>query len=249
MLNRTDIRIYSDPVESGAAAAKQIAGALNSAIEKNGAARLLLSTGASQFEMFDALVGEKVDWSKVEMFHLDEYIGIPYSHKASFRHYLNDRFVSRVPLKAAYLIDTEGDVKAEIARVSARLLEKPIDVGVIGIGENGHIAFNDPPADFETENPYLIVDLDEKCRKQQVGEGWFATLDDVPAQAVSMSVNRIMKCKKIVSVVPHSVKAWAVNAALTREISNTLPATILRTHPDWTLYIDTAAAADYMKAN
>ncbi|NLA77321.1 MAG: glucosamine-6-phosphate deaminase [Clostridiales bacterium] len=223
-----------------AAAAKSIAKALNAAISENGYARMVLSTGASQLEMFDELTQADVDWTKVEMFHLDEYIGIPETHNASFRKYLKERFASRVPLRAAYFVDGTPD---GIAHISEKLCESPVDLGVIGIGENGHIAFNDPPADFETREAYIIVKLDERCRMQQVGEGWFASLDEVPERAVSMTPYRIMQCKKIISVVPYAVKAEAVRNTLENEVTNTIPATLLKTHPDWTLYIDRDSSA------
>lgn len=196
----------------GADAAKFIANKLNEAIREKGSARLLLSTGASQLEMFAALVHEKVDWSKVTMFHLDEYVGLPESHIASFRKYLKERFVNRVDgLKEAIFVNGEGDVAANIAAITARLKEAPIDVGVVGIGENGHIAFNDPPADFQTQESYIVVKLDERCKKQQVGEGWFASVEEVPDSAVSMTVQQILQCKTIVTIVPHAVKKDAIS--------------------------------------
>ena len=217
---------------NGERAAKCAARLLNKAIKENGEARLLVSTGASQFEMFEVLIKEKVDWTKIEMFHLDEYVDLPYDHSASFRKYLNERFINHVPLKAAYLVDNN------IPYLTEKIKEKPIDVGLIGIGENGHIAFNDPPADFDTEEAYIIVDLDEKCKAQQVGEGWFENLAAVPKQAISMTVNQIMKCNHIVSVVPHAVKSEAVFNTLIKPVSNMVPATMLKRHSDWRLFID-----------
>lgn len=231
----------------GCQAAKQIAKKLNEAIEKRGEARLLLSTGASQFETIKALTQEKTDWHKVTMFHLDEYVALPESHKASFRKYLKERFVNLVPLKEAVFVDGEGDVEANIASLTKRIKEQPIDVGVIGIGENGHVAFNDPPADFQTEESYLVVNLDRRCKQQQVGEGWFSTEDDVPKQAISMSVRQIMACRSIISVVPHEVKAEAVANTLSKEVTNLVPATILKTHQDWNLYLDADSASGFMK--
>lgn len=174
------IQVSSTPKELGANAAAAIASLLNEAVNRQGSARLILSTGASQFETLDALVGLDVPWDQVEMFHLDEYVDLPESHIASFRKYLKERFVSKVPLKAAYFVNGEGDVAGNIAELSRELAKQPVDVGVIGIGENGHIAFNDPPADFETDAAYKVVNLDERCKKQQVGEGWFADVDSVP---------------------------------------------------------------------
>ena len=240
------IHVYETAVQMGERAAEMIAQKLNEAIARQGEARLLLSTGTSQFEMFEALVNKPVDFSKVTMFHLDEYVGLPITHIASFRKYLQERFVSRVPLKEAVFVNGEGDVRANIAAVTARLKEKPVDVGVIGIGENGHIAFNDPPADFDTRESYIVVNLDDRCKRQQVGEGWFPTVDDVPKQAVSMTVSQIMASRCIVTIVPHSVKAEAIRNTLSQPVTNMVPATILKTHPDWNLFLDMDSAAGFV---
>lgn len=241
------IHVYRTPEEMGNEAARLIAEKLNEAIERKGEARLLLSTGASQFEMIDALIRMPVDFSRVTMFHLDEYVDLPVTHIASFRKYLQERFVDKVLLKEAVFVKGEGDVEANIAELTARIKEAPIDVGAIGIGENGHIAFNDPPADFDTEASYKVVNLDERCKRQQVGEGWFATVDDVPKQAISMTVKQIMACESIVSVVPHAVKAEAVKNTLERDVTNLVPATIMKTHPDFNLFLDSESAAGFMK--
>lgn len=197
--------------------------------------------------MIDALIRMPVDFSRVTMFHLDEYVALPVTHIASFRKYLQERFVDKVPLKEAVFVNGEGDVEANIAALTARIREAPIDVGAIGIGENGHIAFNDPPADFDTEASYKVVNLDERCKRQQVGEGWFATVDDVPKQAISMTVKQIMACESIVSVVPHAVKEEAVKNTLERDVTNLVPATIMKTHPDFNLFLDSESAAGFMK--
>lgn len=233
--------------ELGKQAAACIAAFLNEAIAKKGRARLILSTGASQFATIDALVQENVHWNKVEMFHLDEYVGLSESHIASFRKYLKERFASKVALKKAWYVNGEGDVQANIAALSAELEKEPVDVGVIGIGENAHIAFNDPPADFTTQASYMVVNLDERCKKQQVGEGWFKTVEDVPQQAITMTVSRILKCGHIVSCVPHAVKAEAVRKTLSGKVSPQIPATILKTHPDWRLFIDSASASQIIE--
>lgn len=242
-----NIHVYGTTNEMGLEAAKLIAQKLNAVIAEKGEARLLLSTGASQFEMMDALTTMPVDFSKVTMFHLDEYVALPITHIASFRKYLQERFVSKVNLKEAVFVNGEGNVEENIAYITKRIKESPIDVGVIGIGENAHIAFNDPPADFDTEVSYKIVDLDDRCKKQQVGEGWFATVDDVPKQAISMSVKQIMACECIVSVVPHAVKAEAVKNTLAQDINNMTPATILKSHKDWNLFLDSESAAGFLK--
>lgn len=224
----------------GQEAAKFAAGVIRSAIEKRGEARIVLSTGASQFDTIASLIQQDVDWSKVVMFHLDEYVNLPITHPASFRKYLNERFVSKVSLKEAHFVDgTEENIKT----LSREIQKAPIDIGLIGIGENAHIAFNDPPADFDTDASYIIVNLNDTCKKQQVGEGWFATVDDVPKQAVSMSVKQIMKCKCILSCVPYSVKANAVKLTIENDLTNQIPATMLKTHPDFHLYVDADSAA------
>ena len=240
------ITIHSTPQAVGADAASFIAQRINEAIAKNGEARLLVSTGASQFEMFDALVQEQVDWSRVTMFHLDEYVALPETHIASFRKYLKERFVSRVPLGEAVYVDGEGDVQGNIAMLTRRICEKLVDVAVVGIGENAHVAFNDPPADFDTQGSYIVVNLDDRCKCQQVREGWFPAVADVPCQAISITVSQILKARCIVSVVPHAVKAEAVKNTLAQRVNNQVPATILKTHPDWNLYVDAGAASGFV---
>lgn len=235
-----EIRICENSVELGKSAAKFVAGLINEYIAKQGYARIALSTGASQFDTIAALVNEDVDWSKVEMFHLDEYVDLPITHVASFRKYLQERFVDKVaPLKAVHFVD--GTVEG-IAALTKEIKSKPVNIGLIGIGENGHIAFNDPPADFDTDEAYIVVDLDDRCKRQQMGEGWFATIDDVPKQAVSMTVKQIMSCENIISCVPHSVKAEAVFNTITNDTTNMIPATILKTHKNMTLYVDKNSA-------
>lgn len=229
----------------GKRAAQHIAARLNQAIGERGSARLLLSTGMSQFETIQSLVTEDVPWEKVTMFHLDEYVDLPESHKASFRKYLKERFVSKVALKEAVLISGEGDTEATIRQLEDRIREAPVDVGVIGIGENAHIAFNDPPADFETKRSYRIASLDDTCRRQQVREGWFATVEDVPRQAISMTPYQIMQCRCIVSPVPLSVKRGAVAAVLkSKKTDPMVPGTLLKTHENFHLFIDRDSAAD-----
>lgn len=237
-----NISISNTAAENGRKAAVKAAELINRAISQKGHARIILSTGASQFEMFENLVRQDVDWSKVEMFHLDEYVDLPETHIASFRKYLKERFVNIVHPGAVHFVG-EGDVQKNIEELTRELRKDVVDVGLIGIGENGHIAFNDPPADFEATEAYRVVNLDHKCRMQQVGEGWFATEDDVPRQAISMLPKQIMACKAIVSVVPHKVKAKAVYDTITQRVNNMVPATLLKTHPEWYLFIDDDAAS------
>lgn len=231
------MKIIVSPSEAalGRNAAEYVADILNQCIAANGRARIVLSTGASQLAALEALVELPVDWSKVEMFHLDEYVDLPETHVASFRKYLKERFIERVHPAAAHLVDGTRD---GIVALTRELRSAPIDVGLIGIGENGHIAFNDPPADFETDEAYIVVRLNDTCKRQQVREGWFATEDDVPKEAVSMTVRQIMKCERIVSIVPRAVKADAVAWTLTRALTNEVPATILKSHRDFALFVD-----------
>lgn len=241
------ITVSDTPEKNGERAAKKIAELIRDAIEKKGKARIVVSTGSSQFEMFNALIKEDVDWTKVTMFHLDEYVDLPETHIASFRKYLKERFVSLVPMKEAFFVNGEGDIEKNIEELTKELRKEPIDVGIIGIGENGHIAFNDPPADFMTEEAYKVVVLDTKCRMQQVGEGWFPTFEDVPEKAISMMPKEIMKAEHIVTVAPHKVKAKAIYDTITNSVTPMVPATLLKTHPDWNLFIDDDSAAMLFK--
>jgi glucosamine-6-phosphate deaminase len=239
-----DIKIFDDKIASGQAAAEQGANAIRQALAATGNARIIAATGASQFEFLAALTqAPRIDWTKVEMFHLDEYVGMSIAHPASFRKYLLERFIQPTGLTNYHLLDGEADLEEVCARANAAIAAVPIDVAFVGIGENGHLAFNDPPADFTIETPYIIVQLDEACRRQQFGEGWFPTLEDVPQQAISMSIQQILKAREIVCVVPDARKAQAVKACLEGEISPLAPASILRTHPHVTVYLDQDSAA------
>jgi len=232
------VKVLKNSDELGKAAAAFSAEIIRQAIEKDGKARIILSTGASQFDTLKYLVKEDINWSKVEMFHLDEYINLPETHPASFRKYLKERFVSIVNPGKVFFVDGEGDVESKILALSKEVTREPIHLGLIGIGENAHIAFNDPPADFETTKPFIIVNLDDKCKKQQVGEGWFPTIDDVPKQAISMSVHQIMQCNVILSSVPYKVKANAIKITLENDLTNMIPATMLKTHKNANIYVD-----------
>ena len=237
------VKIFENPIELGKDAAKYCAEIINEAIDSKGNARIILATGASQFETLKALVESDIDWSKVEMFHLDEYIGLPESHPASFRKYLKERFLNKVNIKQAYMVDGEDEPQKVIDYLTTEIRKAPIDLGLIGIGENAHIAFNDPPADFDTKEAYICVVLDDACKQQQVREGWFATIDDVPKMAISMTVHQIMQCRKIVSCVPYAVKAKAIKDTLENELTNMVPATMLKEHPDIVLYLDKESAS------
>jgi glucosamine-6-phosphate deaminase len=238
------INICTDSSDLGSRAAGFVSHRINEVLSLKGEARLLVSTGSSQFETFQSLLKEKIDWSRVEVFHLDEYIGIPRTHKASFRKYLVDRFISHIKIKRFYSVDPEGDIEKNISELTRNLLEKPVDIGLIGIGVNGHIAFNDPPADFKSREAYFIVNLDNECRLQQLNEGWFDALNDVPEKAISMTPWQIMQCKTIVSCVPHKVKAISVKNTLINSLTEIVPATILKQHNDFNLFLDVNSASE-----
>ncbi len=238
------IAIFNDKTSLGQAAADAGAALIRSAIAQDGEATIIVATGASQFELLAALVrAPGIDWTKVTAFHLDEYVGLPESHGASFRKYLRERFVAHVPgLKAFIPVNGDApDLQAEIARLNALISGRRIAVCFAGIGENGHLAFNDPPADFETDDPYLLVTLDEACRKQQMGEGWFPTLADVPERAISMSIKQMMKSDALILSVSDTRKAEAVKGALEGPLSNLCPASIIRHHRDCRLFVDPPA--------
>lgn len=238
------IKVFDDKVSLGQAAAEQAAAAIQRAIEEKNRARIIAATGASQFQLLDALTTRPdIDWTRVELFHLDEYIGLSIDHPASFRNYLLARLINKVGITRHHLIDGEQNPADVIRRIGEALQRSPIDVAFVGIGENGHLAFNDPPADFETEEPYLVVTLDDACRRQQLGEGWFDRLSDVPRQAISMGIRQILTAREIICVVPDARKAKAVTACCEGEISPQAPASILRTHPNTTMYLDTNSAA------
>jgi glucosamine-6-phosphate deaminase len=228
----------------GAQAAQWGAAAIRAALARTGEARVILATGVSQFVTLDHLVAEPgIDWSRVTAFHLDEYIGLPAGHPASFRCYLEERFVARVPTVRFVPIDGNADPAAEIVRLGGLIATAPIDVCFAGLGENCHLAFNDPPADFETETAYLVVTLDAACRAQQYGEGWFPTLADVPTQAISMSVRQIMRSALVVLSVPEARKAQAVRDMMTGPVTPLHPASILRDHPNTVMLLDRESAA------
>jgi glucosamine-6-phosphate deaminase len=233
------IEVFDTKLALGQAAANDAAKIIQQAIADGGVAHVIAETGASQFEFLDALVVHDIDWSKVVFFHLDEYVGLPETHPASFRRYLKERIIDRVHPRAFHLINGEaGDIVMECKRVGELISRQQIDVAFVGIGENGHLAFNDPPADFETEEPYLIVDLDEDCRQQQVGEGWFGSLEEVPRRAISMSIRQILKARHILCIVPDQRKAEAVRNCVELEVTPMRPASILQRHRNTTLYLD-----------
>jgi len=238
------LKVLPDKNSLSKMAAEHAAEAIGRAIRDRGQARIIAATAASQFEFLDALTKMPgIDWQKVEVFHLDEYIGLPITHPGSFRRMLLDQLIKKTGITKYHLLDGDAHPAEVLRRVGKELTSAPIDVAFVGIGENGHLAFNDPPADFQTEDPYLIVNLDEACRQQQVGEAWFSDISQVPKQALSMSVRQILKAKEILAVVPDSRKAQAVKACFEGEISPMAPASILRTHLNATVYLDRNSAA------
>lgn len=240
------IGVYDDKEQMGKSAAAQGADVIQQALVKHGRASLIVATGASQFTMLESLVSEPdIRWDRVTVFHLDEYVGLPIDHPASFRGYLWQRFHSRLPmpLRALHYVNGEQDAQSECERVGAIIQDHAIDVAFIGIGENGHVAFNDPPADFETDEPYMVVGLDDACRAQQVGEGWFGSMDEVPRRAITMSVRQIMKSGVIICTVPDERKARAVHDTVEGKVTRMAPASILQRHPACHLFLDRAAAS------
>jgi glucosamine-6-phosphate deaminase len=238
------IVVKDDPVDLGKEAGREAAQIIRVAIKKNGIANIILATGTSQFETLNQLTKEDIDWKQVTMFHLDEYIGLPESSPASFRKYLKERFIKKTGgQKQVHLINGEENPFEECLRLNDIIRNTRIDVALLGVGENGHLGFNDPPADFKTEEPFIVVDLDEKCRQQQLGEGWFQRIDDVPRQAITMSVNQIMKSLQIICSVPDRRKAQAVKDCFENSVSNLFPASILQEHPHCICFLDKLSSA------
>ena len=234
------VSISKDKYELGKKAAENGSKFIRKALAEKGYANIIVATGASQFEMLSELVkAPDIDWSKVSVFHLDEYVGLPEDHPAGFRKYLRERFIAKLPTapKKFYPVSKEG-----MAELGAILKQTTIDVAFVGIGENGHLAFNDPPADFDSDEAYLIIELDEKCRRQQLGEGWFKTFEEVPTHAVSMAIKQIMMSKAIICSVPDARKAEAVAGAVEGPLSNLCPSSIMQMHPECWLYLDPDSA-------
>ena len=241
---KAQVSVYPSRAALGLQAAKKAAEIIQAAVAKRGKARIIVATGNSQLDFISALVEQKeIAWPRVEMFHMDEYIGLPITHPGSFRRMLLEQLINKTGIIHYHLLDGDGDVPFVVRNLSETISSAPIDIIFLGIGENAHLAFNDPPADFETEEPYLVVNLDEACRRQQVGEAWFTDISQVPKQAISMSVRQILKARELLAVAPDSRKAEAVRACVEGEISPTAPASILRTHPNATVYLDTNSAA------
>ena len=242
--SKLQIRILDTKQAVGKSAGQHAASSLRTALKAGRMARLVAATGASQFEFLDELTSAPdIDWSRVELFHLDEYVGLPVTHPASFRKYLFERLIHKTGITQHHLLNGELDPRAVANQVGSELQSRPVDLAFAGIGENAHLAFNDPPADFQTTEPYLIVELDQACRQQQVNEGWFADLADVPKRAISMSIRQILSAREIIAAVPDARKAQAVKACLEGEISPLAPASILREHPNATIYLDKDSAA------
>src|SRR5215831_13022165 len=206
------IRVFNDREALGHTAAEHAAEVIRQAIAAQGFARIIAATAASRREFLAALTSAPgIDWPRVEAFHLDEYAGLPLSHPGSFRGMLLSQLIQKTGITKYHLLEGDApDLGAAARRASEALASAPIDICFLGIGENGHIAFNDPPADFETQEPYIIVNLDEACRQQQVGEAWFADISQVPTRALSMSAQQILKARELLAVVPDVRKAQAI---------------------------------------
>ena len=238
------VEVFPDKKSLSHAAAKNAAEILHNTIQKRGQARIIAATGAAQFDFLEVLTqAPGIDWAKVEMFHLDEYIGLPATHPASFRKFLLDRLINKTAMSRYHLLDGDQDPQKVIAEVTADIRKAPIDMAFVGIGENGHLAFNDPPANFDTDEAYIVVELDEACRRQQMGEGWFKSLDDVPRHALSMTVKQVLKADRIIAIVPEKRKAEAVMKCFSGEITPMAPASILRTHQNTIVYLDNDSAS------
>jgi glucosamine-6-phosphate deaminase len=239
-----DIRLFDDPASLGRAAADSAAGLIEDAVASRGRARIIAATGASQFQFLEALTRHRdLPWRQVELFHLDEYLGLPATHRASFRRYLLDRLIEPTGIVTTHLLDGELDPELVCQAAGRAIAEAPIDVAFVGIGENAHLAFNDPPADFDTREPYLVVALDDACRRQQVGEGWFASLAEVPSRAISMSVSQILASRRILAIVPDLRKADAVRRSVEGPVTPHVPASILQVHDATTLFLDRGSAS------
>ncbi len=238
------LKVFDDKVSLARVAAAQAATAIRHAIADRGRARVVAATGAAQFGFLEVLTSAPdIEWKRVELFHLDEYIGLPMTHPASFCKFIQERLIGKTGITMHHLLHGDEDPTEVIRRVGKAISAAPIDVSFVGIGENGHLAFNDPPADFQTEEPYIVVNLDEACRQQQVGEGWFPDLSAVPTQAISMSIHQVLKAIEIIAVVPDTRKAPAIKACFDGPIGPLAPASILRTHPNATVYLDMYSAA------
>lgn len=240
----TVVKIFDSPAQLAQAAADQALQTLRDLLARQDTVRLLAATGASQILFLEQLTASSdLDWRRVELFHLDEYISIDDRHPASFVRYLRERLIAPTGMRRYHFLDGMADPEEVIAEMSALIRTQPIDLAFAGIGENGHLAFNDPPADFETDQPYLIVDLDERCRRQQVGEGWFPSFEAVPARAISISVKQLLQAREIISVVPGKQKAMAVQACFSGRVTPLAPASALRLHPQTTVFLDRDSAA------
>lgn len=239
-----EIHLHKTGAELARAAAHAAGSILRDTLGREPTARIIAATGAAHLPFLEQLRAEPgIEWGRVEMFHLDEYVGLPITHPASFRKYLLERLIRPTGLGTCHLLDGEADVAAVCRQVGTALRAGPIHVAFVGIGENGHLAFNDPPADFETREPYIVVQLDQACRRQQVGEGWFRTIDDVPREAITISIRQLLEARRILCIVPEQRKARAVQACLEGEISPLHPASILRTHPDVTCFFDAQSSS------
>ena len=238
------LNVFPDRKSLATVAAQQGAAAIRRAIAAHGTARIVAASAASQIEFLEALIAVPgIDWSRVELFHLDEYIGLPAEHPASFCRFLQERLIVKTGIPVCHFLRGDQDMAEVIRHANKAISEAPVHVAFVGIGENGHLAFNDPPADFATEEPFIVVELDQACRRQQVGEGWFASLDEVPKHAISMSIRQVLKAEEILAIVPGPLKAKAIQACMEGPVNPAAPASILRTHGNAAIYLDQDSAA------
>jgi len=245
------IEVYRASAQMARAAATKAADALRNAIAERGRAVVVFAAASSQMQFLDFLLDEPdVEWDKTVLFQLDEYIGVDASHPASFRKFLDERVILRVRPGTVHLIrGEEAESQQECDRLNELIGGYDVDLALVGIGENGHLAFNDPPADFEEEAAYAIVDLDETCRAQQANEGWFDSVADVPKIAISMTIKQIMRARVIVCTVPDARKEKAVRECLTGDVSPMLPASMLQQHGDVYIYLDAPSAGGLFVAD
>jgi glucosamine-6-phosphate deaminase len=237
-------RVFDTSEKAAEAAAVQAAELIRASLRARGKARVVAATGASQVEFLQRLIAAPdIAWKQVELFHLDEYIGLARTHPASFQRYIRERIVDPTGIDQVHYLDGMADPASVCAIAGQAISAAPVDVAFAGIGENGHLAFNDPPADFETEEAFLIVKLDERARRQQVGEGWFGALEDVPKLAITMSIRQILRARSIVCIATGSRKAEAVRLSFGGEIGPGAPASALRLHGDATVFLDRDAAS------
>ena len=243
-VDRMTVKIFQSNPALGLGAAEDFGKLISSILTKQGHASVIFASANSQLTFFSSLLQRKIEWSKISIFHMDEYLGMTDQHPASFSRFIREKLVNFIQPAAFYpLRGDTPDADVELRRYADLMQKYPPDLSVLGVGENGHLAFNDPPADFNTTKIIHTVTLDLACRKQQVGEGHFKTLDDVPKQALSLTVPALLAPKHVLAIVPERRKAEAVRAALKGPVTPQCPASILRTRSNATIYLDRESAS------